>query len=163
RVPVVLVAPQLPGLAPGPAVIADDELALRVDRVLARAERELEELALGDRLGRARLDAEVAVDAPEAVDLVHVAVALARRGGCVGRVVGAADVDALRRAHARTELTADALLHAVLVAVEDVAAVRARRLRALLLGELLGDLGAADLSQRDREPAEPAHQRISST
>ena len=99
------------------------------------------------------------MDAAQVVDLVDEAVALARRDRRVGRVVGAAHVDALRRAHARAELAADALLHAVLVAIEDVTAVEALGLRALLEREPLGDLAAPDLAQRDREAAEPAHQR----
>ena len=109
RVVVLAAEPQLPRLAPGPAVVVDEQLALRVDRVRAVGERELEQLRLGDRLGRARLDAEVAVDAAEVVDLVDEAVALARRDRRVGRVVGAAHVDALapgtRRRTARSRCT----------------------------------------------------------
>ena len=121
------------------------ELTLRVDRVLAVRERELEQLRLGDRLGRARLDAQVAVDAAQVVDLVDEAVALARRHRGVGRVVGAAHVDALRRAHARAQLAPDALLHPVLVAVEDVATVEALRLRPLVLRVVAGELLPEDL------------------
>src|SRR6185295_19768586 len=94
--------------------------------------RELEELGLGDRLGRAGLDTQVAVDAAQVVDLVDEAVALTRRHRRVGRVVGPAHVDAARRAHARAELAPDALLHPVLVPVQDVTAVEADRLLALL-------------------------------
>src|SRR4051794_25442463 len=137
---VVLAAhPQLPGLAAGAAVVAHEQLRLRVDRVLAVREGELEELRLGDGLGGARLHAQVAVDAAQVIDLVDEAVALARRHRRVGRVVGAAHVDAPCRADARAQLAPDALLHAVLVAVEDVAAVEALRLRALLVGILRGD------------------------
>ena len=107
------------------------QLGLRVDRVLPVGERELEELRLGDGLGGAGLHAEVAVDAAQVVDLVDEAVALAGRHRVVGRVVGAADVDAPGRAHAGAQLAADALLHAVLVPVEDVAAVEALGLLAL--------------------------------
>src|SRR5262249_52543012 len=125
---------------------------------------ELEQLRLGDRLRRARLDAQVAVDAPQVVDLVDEAVALARADRTIGRVVGAAHVDALRRAHARAELAADALLHAVLVAIEDVTAVRAARLQPLLHRIRERDaLVLADLAQRHEEPGEPSHQRNSST
>src|SRR5438046_2257172 len=72
---------------------------------------------------RARRHAQVAVDAAEGGDLVDEAVPLARRDRRVGRVVSAAHVDAPGRAHPGTQLAADAFLHAVLVAVEDVAAV----------------------------------------
>jgi hypothetical protein len=71
------VRPVLPRELLGAAVVADDQLGLGVDAVLAVGEAELEQLGLGDRLGRARLDAQVAVDAPQVVDLVDVAVALA--------------------------------------------------------------------------------------
>ena len=80
------VAPVLPGQLLRGAVVVDHELGLRVDRVLAVGERELEQLRLGDRLGGARLDAQVAVDAPQVVDLVDEAVALAGRApGSSGR------------------------------------------------------------------------------
>ena len=154
--------PQLPRLTPGPAVVVDQQLSLGVDGVLATREGELEQLRLGDRLRRARLDAEVAVDAPQVVDLVHEAVTLARRHRRVGRVVGAAHVDALRRAHAGAQLAADALLHAVLVAIEDVTAVEPHRLRTLLVRVPLGHLGPPHLADGDPEPAQPAHYRISS-
>ena len=91
---------------------------------------------LGDRLGRAGLDAQVAVDAAQVVDLVDEAEALAWRGRVLRVVVGAAHVDALRRAHAGAQLAADALLHAVLVAVEHVAAVQALGLGDLLVATL---------------------------
>src|SRR5262249_23764721 len=125
RVVVLAARPQLPRHAPGPAVVTDQQLVLGVDGVGAVGERELEELALGDRFGRARLDAQVAVDAPQVIDLVDEAVALPRRDRIVDRVVGAAHVDALRGTDARAQLAPDALLHAVLVPVEDVAAVLA--------------------------------------
>src|SRR5581483_11437378 len=124
--PLVLVAhPVLPRHPPGPAVVVDEQLPLGVDGVGPPGEGELEQLRLGDGLGGAGLDAEVAVDAAQVVDLVDEAVALARRDGGVGRVVGAPDVDALGGADTGAELAADALLHPVLVAVEDVAAVEA--------------------------------------
>ena len=87
RVLVLARAPVLPRQVLGLAVVVDEQLVLGVDRVLAVGERELEQLGLGDGLGRAGLDAQVAVDAPQVVDLVDEAVALARarpgrRPGC---------------------------------------------------------------------------------
>ena len=182
---VVALAPVLPRQALGLAVVVDDQLVLGVDRVAPVGEAELEQLALGDGLGRAGLDAHVAVDAAQVVDLVDEAEALARRRR-VGRVVvGAAHVDALGRADAGTQLAADALLHAVLVAVEDVAAVQALGLGDLLVaGDVLraprwtivlpffgdatagvrrGDAVAAEqavLAQGDEEAVEVPHQNI---
>jgi hypothetical protein len=68
--------PQLPGLSPGAALVVDQQLVLGVDGVGPVRERELEQLRLGDRLGRARFHTEIAVDAPQVVDLVDEAVAL---------------------------------------------------------------------------------------
>src|SRR6266545_2149226 len=157
------VAPVLPREHLRLAVVADEQLVAGVDGVLAVGERELEQLRLGDGLRRARLDAQVAVDATQVVDLVDEAVALARRHGIVGRVVGAANVDAAGRAHARAQLAPDALLHAVLVAVEDMAPVHALGLGPLGLRVLDGDgvagLGAVEqLAEGDLEPVEIAHQ-----
>src|SRR6478609_6970304 len=174
RVLVVAGAPVLPRQVLRLAVVADQQLALRVHRIVAVGEGELEQLALRDRLRRAGLDAQVAVDAAEVVDLVDEPVALAGRGGVIGVVVLAAHVDAIGGAHTSAELAADALLHAVLVAVEDVPAVQAVRLGDLgvVLGRLalaepapaavLGrDLVAiADLSGGDEEASEVAHQNI---
>src|SRR5690606_1898520 len=70
-------------------------------------------------------------------------VALARRGRVLGVVVGAAHVDAVGRAHAGAQLAADALLHAVLVAVEDVTAVQALPPLGLLVALVVGVGGAA--------------------
>src|SRR5262249_30224390 len=96
-------------------------------------------------------------------DLVHEAVPLSRRHRGVGRVVGAAYVDATRRAHTGTELAADALLHPVLVSVQDVTAVLAFGLGRLLGREALGDAPTPHLPQRHPEAREPAHYRISSS
>jgi hypothetical protein len=119
------------------------------------------------------------VDAAEVVDLVDEAVALARRRGVVGIVVLAAHVDALGGADTRAQLAADALLHAVLVPVEDVSPVEPLGLRDLLvvvdrrIGALAalarvsptrvlgGDLLAAEqpvLLDRDGEPFQISHQ-----
>src|SRR5204863_4850236 len=121
-------------------------------------EGELEELGLGDGLGRTGLDTEIAVDASQVVDLVDEAEALARRDGCVDRVVLSPHVDALCGTDAGAQLAADALLHAVLVAIEDVATMEALRLGTLLVGVLVGD-GVVDLPEGDLEPVEVAHQR----
>ncbi len=102
------------------------------------------------------------MDAAQVVDLVDEAVTLAGRDRVVDRVVGAAHVDATRRAHSRAQLAPDALLHAVLVAVEDVTAVHALGLVVLHLRVLGGEARLAHLAQRDEETGEAAHQRNSS-
>ena len=157
-VEVVPLAPVFPRQLLGLAVVADEQLVLRVDRIAAVRERELEELRLGDRLRGARLDAQVAVDAPQVVDLVDVSVALTRRDRVVDRVVGAADVDAASGAHTGAELASDALLHAVLVAIEDMSTVKALGLRDLVLRVLGRHPLLEERLERDREALEVAHQ-----
>src|SRR5436190_18138203 len=129
---------------------------------MAVRERELEELRLGDRIGRARLDAQVTVDATEIVDLVDEAVALTGAHGRVDGVVLAAHVDATGRAHARAQLASDALLHAVLVAVQDVATMEPDGLRPLLLRIFDRDDAAVftaveELAEGDGESVQIAH------
>ena len=60
------------------ARIVDEEFRLGVDRITSVGEGELEQLRLGDGLSRTRLDAHVAVDATQVVDLVDEAEALSR-------------------------------------------------------------------------------------
>src|SRR5262249_28995256 len=121
---------------------------------------ELEQLRLGDRLDRARLHAQVTVDAAQVVDLVDVAVALARRDQVVERVVDAAHVDAASRAHAGAQLAADALLHTVLVPVEDVTTVETDQLNPLaanMLKIVLSQPLLEQLLERDAKPVKITH------
>src|SRR5262249_37384420 len=105
-----------------------------------------------ERPRRARLDAQPAEDAPQVVDLVDAAVALTRREPLLRGVVGALDVDRVRRARPRAQLAADALLQAVGPAVQLVTAVEARRRGLLDLG-VLHHLGLAEhLVESDAEP-----------
>ncbi len=73
------------------------------------------------------------MDASQVVDLVDVAVAFARRLRIIRRVVGAPHIDASGRAHTGAQFAADALLHTVLIAVEDVASVQTLRLGGLVI------------------------------
>src|SRR5688500_5305271 len=70
RAVLVVLGPVLPRQPLRATVVADQQLVLGVDRVLPVLERELEQLRLGDRLRRACLHAQVAVDAAQEVDLV---------------------------------------------------------------------------------------------
>ena len=106
------------------------------------------------RPGRAGLDAQAAADAAQIVDLVHPAVALARGEPRLIGVVGALDVDRVGRAGPGAQLAADALLQAVGVAVELVAAVVARLDRTRLLRILLGDVFFEHRRERHAEPGD---------
>ena len=128
------------------------QLLLRPDRVLARGERQLVVARERERAGGARLDAEAAHDAAQVVDLVVLRVPLPRAGRVLGVVVLPLDPDRVGRARERAELAADALLEAVLVPVQPVAAdVRALGDRRDLLRILLGVVGAERLLE-DRAP-----------
>src|SRR5690606_10532278 len=119
-------------------VRAHQQLLFGEDGVLAVGGRELEQLGHGDRLGGARFDAQPAEYAPEHVDLVDEPVPLAGRDRVLGIVVLAPDVDATGRARAGTQLTPDALLHAVGVAIEDVSPMETLGLGPELLRVLRG-------------------------
>src|SRR6202034_4664407 len=98
----------------------------------------------------------------QVVDLVDVAVALARGDRVIRGVVEAAHVDAIGRADAGTELATDAFLHPVLVTVEDVTTVLARLFGHLLVGILAGDPRPGQVLEGQLEPAqEPeVHQNV---
>src|SRR5579885_2976011 len=127
-----------------------EEVLLGGDQALAAVVGEVQARPQGDRLGGARLGAVAAVDAAHQVDLVADGIALAGRHGVLRVVLGGADGDAAHRAGAGAELAADALLHAVVVAVQDVAAAVAGRGRLLLLRPLQGDRLAEHVLQGER-------------
>ena len=72
----------------------------------------------------------------------------------LGRVLLGDDTDAVRRARGGAERAADALLEAVLVRVQAVAATEARIDGALVLRVLLRDRLPEDLPERDTEALE---------
>ena len=115
------------GAAPGSCPPATEPAArFFVDQVGAVVVGHLVVVGHRQRAGRAGFDAQPAADAAQIVDLVHPAIAFARRKPRLVGVVGALDVDGVRRAGPRAQFAADALLQAVLVAVELMAAVIAR-------------------------------------
>src|SRR5688572_24013255 len=89
---------------------------------------------LDDRVHRAGLFAETAVDALEQVDVVA-----SRAARAVGGDVGL-DRDRERRAHRLAQLAGDAAFLAVRITTLCVQATVARRLRGLLLRILHGDV-----------------------
>src|SRR4029077_20609841 len=99
--------------------------------------------------------------AAEKVDLVDEPVALAGSDRRLGRVVGSTYIDASGRAGAGAQLTTDALLHAVLVAVEDMAAVEAGRLGSLDVRILDSDAVLGHGLERDLEAVEQSHRATS--
>src|SRR5205085_6587190 len=133
------------------------QLVLGVDRVLARGPRHLVRRGQRERARRTRLHAETAHDAAQVVDLVVLRVPLAGRDAMLLGVLRALDVDRVGRTRERAELAADALLQAVLVLVEQMAAdVRSRRRLHDPLRVLLGDVAAEGLLERHAEAAREA-------
>ena len=99
-----------------------EQALLGPDRVLARGERHLVVARERERARRAGLDAEAAHDAAQVVDLVVLRVPLPGADRVLGVVVLALDPDRVGRARVRAELAPDALLQAVVVAVQQVPA-----------------------------------------
>jgi hypothetical protein len=111
------------------------------------------------------------MNAPEIVDLIDKSEALTGRGGIHRVIVLAANIDASRWTDSGAQLTADALLHAVFVAVQDVTSVQALWLVDLLIflvisllaphtatGVFSGNAVAASvLTHRDEQASEVTH------
>src|SRR4029453_425574 len=99
-----------------------EELLLGGDGLLARAERHLVRAGERERARRTRLDAQAAHDAAEVVDLVVLREPLPGAHRVLGVVVRALDPDRIGRARERAQLATDALLQAVVVPVQQMAA-----------------------------------------
>jgi hypothetical protein len=82
--------------------------------------RELEVMTVGDGIGWASFHAIAAENAARIIDVVHAGVALARGDAVRVDILGGFDIDAIGRASGRAEKAANALLQAILVAVENV-------------------------------------------
>src|SRR5919108_525895 len=130
-----------------------EQHVLRVDQVVARILRELVLGFQGDRVERTRDLAVAAEDAAAQVDLVDAGIPLTRRDAVRGGVLGRDDPDAVRRAGGSAQRAADALLQAVRVAPEPVAAAETWIDGTLLLRVLLRDRLLENLFERDAEAA----------
>src|SRR5690606_39201701 len=122
-----------------------EQLLLGDDVIAATLEMELVETGLDDRVDRARLLAETAVDALEQIDLV------AR--GAAGAVGARCRVDGDRRGrtHGFAQLAGDAALLAVGIAAQRVQPAEARARRGALVGVVHGDLGRHEVAQRHHQ------------
>src|SRR5262252_1783413 len=117
-----------------PAVAVRQQLLLVVEKLLTGLGGELEVRSLHDRVDRAGLLAEAAIDA-----LGHVDVVASRAAAAVRARLGL-DGDGLGRTDRLTQLAGDAALLAVGIAAEGMLAAEARAERPLLIGVVDGDL-----------------------
>src|SRR5205823_2733258 len=95
-----------------------EEHVLGIDQRGSRVIRKVEDGLERDGAGRARFLAEPAEDTAQHVDLVDAGVSLPGRHPSVRRILGRLDVDAVGGTGARAEITADASLESVLVAMK---------------------------------------------
>src|SRR5207247_9101503 len=136
-----------------------EELLLGPDRFLARVERQLVVAREGEGPRGARLHTQAAHDAAQVVDLVVLRVPLPRRHGILRVVVGAFDPDGVGRTRVGAQLAPDALLQAVRVAVQAVAAdVRTWRRGIDVPRVLLRHVGTEGLPEHGRQaPGDGTH------
>src|SRR5439155_11515276 len=128
-----------------------EEHVLRVDQVVARVLRDPVLVAERDRVERTGELAVATEDAAAHVDLVDACVAFAGRDTVLGRVLLCHDAYAVRRARRGAERAADALLEAVLVAVEAMPSAETRIDGPLVFRVLLRDRLLEELPERDGE------------
>src|SRR5205085_6951229 len=109
-------------------LFGDEQVVFGREEVGAVVDRQLEVVAVRDGVLRAGLDAEAAEDAATVVNVVNARIALVHADALCGRarVVSRDDVDAVRRARRRAEVTGDALLTPQLVNVQEVLPAVAR-------------------------------------
>jgi hypothetical protein len=94
-------------------------------------------------LGGTGFYAQIAVNATQVVNLVDVSVPLARTDGVIWWIVESANINTVRGTDPCAQLAANALLHAIFVAIEYVAAMLARLLGALGLRIANGNCGSS--------------------
>src|SRR5215218_7018786 len=94
------------------ALAVREQMLFVLDQTLARVRRHLEVMAVLDRVLRTGFDAEAAKDAAAVVDAIHLGEPRfdTRPLGVGTRVVGAFDVDRVRRADRRAEKAGDTAL-----------------------------------------------------
>src|SRR5215213_1465737 len=97
----------------------DQQIVFGLKEICATVNRQLEVVAVSDRVLRARFDTVTAEDATPVVDVVDGSVTLVDTGALLGRsrVVRGNDVDTLRRTRRGTQITGDTLLASELVDV----------------------------------------------
>src|SRR5690606_5138734 len=135
------------------AVADRQQLRLGEDVLAAVLEVVFVDVGLDDRVHRARLLAESAIDALEQVDVVS--------RGATGTVLARRriDGDRQRRAHRLAQLAGDAALFPVGVAAQRVQPAEARRLRRLLHRVHQRVLGTEQVLQRQPQPPEHLQQQ----
>src|SRR5262245_13843256 len=137
-----------------------EQILLLVDEVRTVVVGQFVHVCHRQRARRAGLDAQATEDAPQVIDLVDAAIALTWGVALGFGVVGALDIDRVRRACPRAQLAADTLLQPVRMPVELVPAVESRRYLLLLLRVVLGVLLPEHRLEGDTEAGEGL-QRVS--
>jgi hypothetical protein len=97
-----------------------EKLFLTVNERINVVRRELEAMTVRDGIGGARFHAITAENAPRIVDVIHTGIALTRGDAVRMDILGGFDIDAIRGASGRAEKASNALLQAILVAVQNV-------------------------------------------
>src|SRR4051794_2877766 len=90
----------------------DQQIVFGLEEISATVNRQLEVVTVSDCVFRASLNTETAEDATTVIDVVNGSVTLVDSGALLGRtgIVRGDDVDTLRRARRRAEITRDTLL-----------------------------------------------------
>src|SRR6185437_14282157 len=103
-------------------LLRDQQIVFRLEEIRATVNRQLEVVAVSDRILRTSFDAETAEDATTVMEVVDRRVTLIDTDALLGRswIVGGNDVDTVRRARCGAEITRDTLLAPELVDVQQV-------------------------------------------
>src|SRR5206468_9454006 len=127
-----------------PLVAVGEQFGLVVEQFLARFGREFEVRSLDDRIHRACLLAQPAIDAFDHVDVVA--------GGAAAAVLARLGLDRnrQRRTHGLAQFARDAALFAVGIAAQRMLAAEARALRRLFVRVIDRRLGLEEILQGQR-------------
>ena len=136
-----------------------EELFFAKDHGIDVVGGELESVAVGDRVRGAGFDAVSAKNAARIIDIVDAGVAFGG-GDAIGfAIFGGFDIDAARGASCGTKKAGDALLEAILVALQNVDAAIARLKVHRLVGIIFGGRLSPKIAKGDAEALRESRDR----
>jgi hypothetical protein len=128
-----------------------EQLVFAIDQGIDVVRGELKPVPVGDRIGRACLDAITAENTARIIDVVHARITFARRNAFRIRIFSGLYINAICRARRRTQEAPYALFQAAFVAVQHVNPTIARLKMHRLVRIILGDRLPKDISEGHAE------------
>jgi hypothetical protein len=137
-----------------------EELFFAIDHGIDVVGGELESMTVRDRVGGASFDAVSAKNAARIIDIVDSGVAFGGGDAICFGIFGGLDIDAARGTGCGAKKAGDALLEAVLIALQNVDAAIARLKMDRLVGIIFGGRLSPKIAKGDAEALSQSRDRV---